>query len=79
MHDHISRLATALLIDYSSVYYIDRKTGHYECYSTNAEYQKLELHSWGETSLRIAKGTSAPPSMKRTGRWFGRRCPANRS
>jgi len=48
MHDHISRVATALLIDYSSVYYIDRKTGHYECYSTNAEYQKLELHSSGE-------------------------------
>lgn len=48
MDSIIARVATALLIDYSSVYYIDLKTGRYECYSTNPGYQKLELHSSGE-------------------------------
>ena len=35
MNSIIARVAMALLIDYSSVYYIDLKTNHYECYSTN--------------------------------------------
>ena len=48
MNSHIARVAMALLIDYSSVYYIDPKTGRYECYSTNQGYKKLELHSSGE-------------------------------
>jgi len=48
MNSNIARVATALLIDYTSVYYIDPKTGYYECYSTNQGYQKLELHSSGE-------------------------------
>lgn len=48
MNSNIARVATALLIDYSSVYYIDPKTGYYECYSTNQSYQKLELRSSGE-------------------------------
>ena len=47
MPSNISRIAMVLLIDYSSVYYIDLKTNHYECYSTNAGYQKLELQSSG--------------------------------
>jgi len=52
MDSTIARVATALLIDYSSVYYIDLKTGRYECYSTNPGYQKLELHSSGEDFFR---------------------------
>ena len=52
MDSTIARVATALLIDYSSVYYIDLKTGRYECYSTNSGYQKLELHSSGEDFFR---------------------------
>jgi len=48
MASTIERVATALLIDYSSVYYIELKTGRYECFSTNPGYQKLELHSSGE-------------------------------
>ena len=52
MDSTIARVATALLIDYSSVYYIDLKTGRYECYSTNPGYQMLELHSSGEDFFR---------------------------
>ena len=48
MNNNIARVATALLIDYTSVYYINAKTGYYECYSTNQGYQKLELQSSGE-------------------------------
>ena len=52
MDSTLARVATALLIDYSSVYYIDLKTGRYECYSTNPGYQKLELLSSGEDFFR---------------------------
>ena len=52
MDSTIARVATALLIDYSSVYYIDLQTGRYECYSTNPGYQRLELHSSGEDFFR---------------------------
>ena len=52
MNSTIARVATALLIDYSSVYYIDLRSGRYECYSTNPGYQKLELHSSGEDFFR---------------------------
>ena len=48
MINNIARVATALLIDYSSVYYVDPQTGYYECYSTNTGYQRLKLHSSGE-------------------------------
>ena len=48
MNTTIARVAMALLIDYTSVYYIDLRTDHYECYSTNQGYQKLELQSSGE-------------------------------
>ncbi|MBQ8095260.1 MAG: EAL domain-containing protein [Clostridia bacterium] len=48
MLSNINRVAMALLIDYTSVYYIDPKTGYYECYSTNQGYQKLELQSSGK-------------------------------
>jgi len=48
MNTDIARVAAALLIDYTSVYYIDPKTGYYECYSTNQGYRKLELQSSGE-------------------------------
>ena len=48
MDSIIARVATALLIDYTSVYYIDLNTGRYSCYSTNPGYQKLKLHSSGE-------------------------------
>ena len=47
MNSTIARVATALLIDYTSVYYIDPKTGYYECYSTNLGYQKLEIPQEG--------------------------------
>ena len=52
MDNTIARVATALLIDYTSVYYIDLKTGRYNCYSTNPGYQKLELLSSGEDFFR---------------------------
>ena len=55
MNSHITRVATALLIDYTSVYYIDPQTGYYECYSTNQGYQKLELHASGEDFFADAK------------------------
>jgi len=48
MNGTLARVAMALLIDYSSVYYIDLKTNHYECYSTNQGYKKLELQSSGD-------------------------------
>ena len=48
MNSAITRVANALLIDYTSVYYIDLNTNHYECYSTNTGYQKLELQISGE-------------------------------
>ena len=55
MDNNIARVATALLIDYTSVYYIDPATGYYECYSTNQGYQKLELHSSGADFFADAK------------------------
>ena len=48
MNSNIAHVAMALLIDYSSVYYIDLKTNHYECYSTNQGYKNLELQSGGD-------------------------------
>lgn len=48
MNNIIARVATALLIDYTSVYYIDLETGNYQCYSTNQGYQRLELHASGD-------------------------------
>ncbi|MBQ9663045.1 MAG: GGDEF domain-containing protein [Oscillospiraceae bacterium] len=47
MNSTIARVAMALLIDYTSVYFIDLKNDHYESYSTNRGYQKLELQSSG--------------------------------
>ncbi|MBQ9251619.1 MAG: GGDEF domain-containing protein [Clostridia bacterium] len=44
----ISHVAMALMIDYSSVYYIDVETSHYQCYSTNQGYKNLELQASGE-------------------------------
>ena len=55
MNSNIARVATALLIDYTSVYYIDPKTGYYECYSTNQGYQKLELQASGNDFFADAK------------------------
>lgn len=55
MNSHIARVATALLVDYTGVYYIDPQTGYYECYSTNQGYQKLELHASGEDFFADAK------------------------
>ena len=48
MNENFNRVATALLVNYASVYYVDLKTDHYECYSTNAEFQGLELQQSGE-------------------------------
>jgi len=48
MNSNINRVAMALLIDYSSVYYIDLKTNHYECYSTNQGYKNLKIQSSGD-------------------------------
>ena len=48
MSEVINRVAMALLVDYSSVYYIDLKTNRYECYSCNSAYQTLELRSEGK-------------------------------
>ncbi|MBR1796441.1 MAG: diguanylate cyclase [Clostridiales bacterium] len=48
MNSIIARVATALLIDYTSVYYIDVNTGYYECYSTNSGYKQLELQTSGQ-------------------------------
>ncbi|MBQ9196379.1 MAG: diguanylate cyclase [Clostridia bacterium] len=47
MNTTIARVAMALLIDYTSVYYIDLKTNSYEGYTTNQGYKKLELQSSG--------------------------------
>ena len=46
--NNISKVATALLIDYTSVYYIDLDTGYYEAYSTNQGYQNLSLAASGD-------------------------------
>ena len=48
MSDVIARVATALLMDYASVYYININTGNYHCYSVNQGYQQLDLQSMGE-------------------------------
>ena len=48
MNSNIARVAAALLVDYSSVYYIEPKTGYYEIYSTTRENQRLELQSSGK-------------------------------
>ena len=42
MNDVISRIAAALMVDYTSVYYIDMKNSHYECYGTNMGGGKLK-------------------------------------
>ena len=55
MDSIIGSVATALLIDYSSVYYIDLKTGYYECYSTNQGYRGLRLQSSGEDFIADAQ------------------------
>ena len=47
MNSTIARVAMTLLIDYSSVYYIDLKTNRYECYSTNQGYKNLKIQSSG--------------------------------
>ena len=52
MNTTIARVAMALLIDYTSVYSIDLKTDHYECYSTNQGYRKLELQASGDDFFR---------------------------
>ena len=42
MNDAISRIAAALMVDYTGVYYIDMKNSHYECYGTNMGGGKLK-------------------------------------
>ena len=44
----IAHVAMALLIDYSSVYFVDLKTNHYRCYSTDQGYQNLKIQSSGD-------------------------------
>ena len=66
MNNNIARVASALLIDYTSVYYIDSKTGYYECYSTNQGYQKLELQSSGDNFFADVSVISMLLSAKRT-------------
>ena len=48
MNTIITRVATALLVDYSAVYYVDLNTGRYECYSTNTNFKGLSLSRSGE-------------------------------
>ena len=48
MNNTLARVAMALLIDYTSVYFINLTNDHYECYSTNQGYQRLELQASGE-------------------------------
>ena len=48
MDNTIARIAVALLIDYSSVYYIDVRSGRYECYSTDPGYRELKIQASGE-------------------------------
>ena len=43
-----NRIAEALLVEYSSVYYVDAKTGEYHWYSSNPEFRSLKLESSGE-------------------------------
>ena len=70
MNSIISRVAMTLLIDYSSLYYIDLKTNHYECYSTNQGYQKLELQSSGDDFFPTAGGIFRPLYIRKTGKWY---------
>ncbi|MBQ9155433.1 MAG: diguanylate cyclase [Eubacterium sp.] len=48
MNSIIARVAMALLIDYSSVYYVDLKTNNYHCYTTNQGYKNLKIQESGE-------------------------------
>ena len=48
MDETLARVATALLLDYASVYYINIITGQYHSYSVNQGYQKLDLQLSGE-------------------------------
>ena len=43
----ISRIAEALLVDYTSVYYIDAFTNEYQWYSTDPKYHSLHLEPHG--------------------------------
>ena len=41
------KIAEALLVEYTSVYYIDAKTNEYEWYSSDAEFQSLHIEQGG--------------------------------
>ena len=44
----ISRIAEALLIDYTSVYYVDAVTNEYQWYSTDPQYHSLHIEPQGK-------------------------------
>lgn len=43
----INRIAEALLVDYSSVYYVNAVTSEYQCYSIDPGFRSLQLESEG--------------------------------
>ena len=57
MNSNIARVAAAPLVDYSSVYYIEPKTGNYECYRTSKDSQRLELSSAGADFFKDCPNT----------------------
>ena len=44
----ISRIAEALLVDYTSVYYVDAVTNEYQWYSTDPQYHSLHIEPSGD-------------------------------
>lgn len=50
-----TKIAEALLVEYTSVYYINAKTNEYEWYSTDAEFQSLHIEQGGKDFFKNLK------------------------
>ena len=49
------KIAEALLVEYSSVYYVDARTNEYQWYSADAEFQSLHIEQGGEDFFKNLK------------------------
>ena len=49
------KIAEALLVEYTSVYYIDAKTNEYQWYSADAEFQSLHIEQGGKDFFKNLK------------------------
>ena len=52
------KISEALLVDYSSVYYVNAVTNEYYWYSVNPEFHSLSLEQGGDDFSRTSSATA---------------------